>query len=258
LDQLIPIEQKTVNFDGAEILGVKADNGKVYIGVKWVCQGIGLDEDRIKYERKKLQEDLVLKQGGQNITLPTNGGNQEVLCIELDFLPLWLAKISITPNMVENNPELVQRMVDYQLKAKDVLAKAFLPQQSFDTSFLTKEMQAIFVLDKRSQEFDSRIGNLENNMTIDHGQKRTLQKLARTRVLGMLGGKSSFAYQDRSLRGETFSSLWNDYKDYFNIEAYGDTLKADLERAKQYIIRWAPHGKVLRDIEEATQQLAFN
>lgn len=35
--------------------------------------------------------------GGSNLTLPTKGGNQETLCLKLDFVPLWLAKISITP-----------------------------------------------------------------------------------------------------------------------------------------------------------------
>lgn len=195
MNQLKVIEQKTVNFNGAEILGVKASDGNVYVGARWVCGGIGLSEDQTRNERKRIQTDLVLKQGGLNLTLPTNGGNQEVLCIKLEFLPLWLAKISITPNMAENNPEITKRLIEYQLKAKDVLAQAFLPQHSFNTSNLSKELQAIILLDKRYQEFDLRLDHLENNMTIDHGQKRSLQKLARTRVTGLLGGKTSPAFE---------------------------------------------------------------
>lgn len=59
--------------------------------------------------------------------LPTNGGMQEVLCLKLDFVPLWLAKISITPTMERETPELAERLEQYQLHAKDVLAAAFLP-----------------------------------------------------------------------------------------------------------------------------------
>ena len=55
--------------------------------------------------------------------LPTQGGEQEVLCLNIDFVPLWLAKISITPSMKENNPRLVDKLIVYQLKAKDVLAE---------------------------------------------------------------------------------------------------------------------------------------
>lgn len=60
------------------------------------------------------------------MTLPTKGGNQKSLCIELDYLPLWLAKISITPTMKREHPNIADKLIEYQLKAKDVLAKAFL------------------------------------------------------------------------------------------------------------------------------------
>lgn len=131
----ITLEVKTVDFNGAELLAVKNTNDKIYVGVSWVCNGLGLSVDQVKNERKKIQSDLVLKQGGLNLTLPTNGGNQDSLCIELDFLPLWLAKISITPAMQENNPELVKKLIEYQLKAKDVLAKTFISEKLAPQTF---------------------------------------------------------------------------------------------------------------------------
>ena len=80
-------------------------------------------------ERKKISKDVVLSKGGSNLTLPTKGGKQEVLCLRHDFVPLWIAKITVTPSMKENNPELVDKLVQYQLKAKDILAEAFLPKK---------------------------------------------------------------------------------------------------------------------------------
>lgn len=120
---------RDIEFNGATIKAAQDINNIIWVGVKWICDGIGLSEGQIKNERKRLMEDLVLSKGGRNFVLPTNGGNQEVLCIELDYLPLWLAKISITPKMKENNPELVEKLITYQLKAKDVLAAAFLKKQ---------------------------------------------------------------------------------------------------------------------------------
>ena len=55
--------------------------------------------------------------------LPTNGGNQEVLCLKLDFVPLWLAKISITPTMEQETPELAEKLMEYQMKVKEVPVK---------------------------------------------------------------------------------------------------------------------------------------
>lgn len=120
---------KDIEFNGATIKAAQDINNIIWVGVKWICDGIGFSEGQIKNERKRLREDLVLSKGGRNFVLPTNGGNQEILCIELDYLPLWLAKISITPKMKENNPELVEKLITYQLKAKDVLASAFLKKQ---------------------------------------------------------------------------------------------------------------------------------
>lgn len=101
----------------------------VYVGVRWVCQGLGLSDGKVKSERKKIQEDLVLKQGTRFLPLGTGNSDSEVLCLILNYLPLWLAKISITPTMKRENPELVNRLIEYQLKAKDVLAEAFLPKR---------------------------------------------------------------------------------------------------------------------------------
>ena len=103
---------KEVNFNGDTLLAAQDNEGKIWAGVKWMCEGIGLTVDQMKNERKKIQSDLVLKQGGLNLTLPTNSGKQDVLCIYIDYIPLWLAKISITPTMKRNNPELVEKLID--------------------------------------------------------------------------------------------------------------------------------------------------
>lgn len=119
---------KDVEFNGAVLRAAQIED-IVWVGVRWVCQGLGLSDGKVKSERKKIQEDLVLKQGTRFLPLGTGNSDSEVLCLILDYLPLWLAKISITPTMKRENPELVNRLIEYQLKAKDVLAEAFLPKR---------------------------------------------------------------------------------------------------------------------------------
>lgn len=119
---------KDVEFNCAVLRAAQIED-IVWVGVRWVCQGLGLSDGKVKSERKKIQEDLVLKQGTRFLPLGTGNSDSEVLCLMLDYLPLWLAKISITPTMKRENPELVNRLIQYQLKAKDVLAEAFLPKR---------------------------------------------------------------------------------------------------------------------------------
>lgn len=91
-----------------------------------MCQRIGFGEDKIDNERKKIQKDVVISQGVKFHSLGSGNSNTKVLCLDLDYVPLWLAKIAITPTMQRENPVLVNKLIDYQLKAKDVLAAAFL------------------------------------------------------------------------------------------------------------------------------------
>lgn len=119
---------KNVEFNGAMLRAAQVEN-IIWVGVKWICDGLGLSEDRGKYERKKIQKDLVLNKGVKFYPLGTGNSDSEVLCLMLDYLPLWLVKISITPTMKRENPELVDKLIEYQLKAKDVLAEAFLPKR---------------------------------------------------------------------------------------------------------------------------------
>ena len=111
---------KQVNFNGDTLLAVK-DNvtGKVHISINHICNGLGIDA---RVQRDKLKEHATLTKGCTSRYIPSNGGMQETFTIELEFLPLWLAGI----NPARVDPESQGKLIDYQLKAKDALAEAFL------------------------------------------------------------------------------------------------------------------------------------
>ena len=122
------LEVKKVPFMGTELMAARDNYGQIWAGIRWMCDGIGFSEGQRKRQIANIQEDTVLSKGGSNLILPTKGGTQRTLCLKLDYVPLWLAKIAITPRMERETPELAARLEQYQLKAKDVLAAAFLPQ----------------------------------------------------------------------------------------------------------------------------------
>ncbi|MFD0710581.1 ORF6C domain-containing protein [Paenibacillus sp. GCM10027626] len=122
---------------------------------------------------------------------------------------------------------------------------------------LSKEMQAIFIIDKRSQEVEQRVEQLENNTTVDYGQQQTLKQFANRRVLQIIGGKLSAAYRDSSLRGKVYSALWNDFKEYFTVNSMCNTARKDLDRALDYIDRWSAPNNLLMEIEAANAQITI-
>ncbi|MGL5595874.1 MAG: phage antirepressor N-terminal domain-containing protein [Cetobacterium sp.] len=113
--------KKEVEFQGSKILGIM-ENGKIYVGVKAVCNGMGMSKNLLDTQVKKVQSDELLRTASKLTQLETRTGLKETLVLELDYLPAWLFKI----NPSRFNDDLKQKLLAYQLKAKDILAEAFL------------------------------------------------------------------------------------------------------------------------------------
>ena len=113
------IVKKEVEFNGVNLAGIKTQNGKIYIIVKTFCESLGIFPNS---QIKRIRRDDFLNEGGVIMALPTNGGQQDVFLLELDFLPMWLTGIKADRCREEIRPYLKE----FKLKAKDVLADAFL------------------------------------------------------------------------------------------------------------------------------------
>jgi hypothetical protein len=100
---------KEVDFNGDALMAAQdLESGKIYVGVRWVCSGLGLSRGQINNENNRIQNDYVLKSGCTKLGAGVFDPNNDMMAIELDYLPLWLAKISITPNMIKETPEIAQ------------------------------------------------------------------------------------------------------------------------------------------------------
>lgn len=124
------LEVKRVPFMGTDLMAAKDESGTIWAGVSYICNGLGLNKNEKDRQIKNVQSDEVLKEGCVKFDAGVFDPNNPTIAVKLDFVPLWLAKISITPNMKAERPELVKALKTYQLKAKDVLAAAFLPKKA--------------------------------------------------------------------------------------------------------------------------------
>lgn len=100
-------------FFGTEIVVVEYDN-KPYVPMKPICENIGLAW-HAQFERLKRKE--VLSSGIRIIRTPSNGGEQESVCLPLHYLNGWL--FGIDTNRVK--PELKEKLVRYQKECYEVL-----------------------------------------------------------------------------------------------------------------------------------------
>ena len=75
---------------------------------------------------------------------------------------------------------------------------------------------------QRVDVLEEKVSDLEKSTTIDSSQQYTLERIAKTTVISALGGIDSRAYQLMSRK--LFSNIWRDYKKYFKLGSYRDTL----------------------------------
>ncbi|NRS19104.1 ORF6C domain-containing protein [Brevibacillus sp. HB1.4B] len=59
-----------------------------------------------------------------------------------------------------------------------------------------------------------------------------MQNAARQQMVEVLGGKYGQAYQNSSLLGKVFSSIWRDFQGCFSVDTYRNTRVLDLQNAK--------------------------
>ena len=113
--------------------------------------------------------------------------------------------------------------------------------------------QVIATHEEKITEIDNRIGSLENNMVLDFGQTTTIKKLVDKRIRKVLGD----AYSDMKVRSKAYRSLWRDYKGYFDITSYHNTLKKDFNTAMELTKNWNPAGELLREVHYAKNQMSI-
>lgn len=125
----------------------------------------------------------------------------------------------------------------------------------YEVKGLSKELQAIFAIDKKQQQMEVKVDYLYNHMTIDYEQQENLNQLARSRAVDLLGGKTSQAYKRVSKK--LFSELWRDYKRYFGVNSYKNTARKEYENAREYLIKWSPSTNLRIEIEAINGQFSF-
>lgn len=232
-------EVKEIPFNGKTLLGVKTEDGNVWLAIKKACLDIGLNENQARTEIKKIQTALLFKDGFKKLSVKFDTQVRETLVVSEKFVPMWLAQINLTPAMQMKNPEAVQKLLKYQLEAADVLHKAFYETEDQKAAFnkmlgLQGEM---LDLKQEVKELKELVTTVIDNSTINKAQQNALYNLAKERICFLLGGKSTMEY--KRYNKLYFQNLWGDVKRKFDCSgSYHDLNPKDYKEVKEFIPSW--------------------
>ena len=124
MNELIPVEQKEVEFYDSRVTAVRLDTGEILIPIRPICEQLGVDWSA---QYRRLQRDPVLNEALKGVAITTTpskdgrgGGKQTLLCLPIEFLNGWL--FGISANRVKE--EVRDRLIRYQRECYKVLYEA--------------------------------------------------------------------------------------------------------------------------------------
>lgn len=252
---------KDVDLMGSTVMAAKDSNGIIWVGIKWMCQGMGMTEGQYKRQIKNIKKDLLLKNSGSNLTLNKGSGEREVFCIKNDYLPIWLAKISITPTMQKENPDLADKLLDYQLKAKDILAKAFLPKQEPPTSVAGQIQllaQGNVELNKRVDEIKEDLESLKMDLPILPIEADRITNAVKAKGVSVMGGKDSNAYRNRSIVNKVYRDIYRQIYRNFEVSTYKALKRNQCDMVIEIVGKYELPVVLKDQIEQANAQQKLN
>ena len=187
---------------------------------------------------KSVDEDEKVK----NI-VRTLGGNQEMWFLTEDGLYEVL--------MQSRKPIAKQFKKKVKKLLKDLRLNRFNPYEN-----MSKELQAILLVDKKQQELDNRITTIEDKMTVNYELAENLRSAINCSAVELLGGKDAEAY--KKLNKKLYASFYRDIKRTFKVNSYKNLSVKNYDLAISFIEAWEPKDEVLKyAIHGLNSQIAF-
>lgn len=201
---------------------------------KDVAEWIGYEISNVSKMVKNVDDDekIIARTNNTSATFLTEDGLYEVL-------------------MQSRKPIAKQFKKKVKKLLKDLRLNKFNPFEN-----MSKELQAILLVDKKQQELDNRITTIEDKMTVNYELAENLRSAINCRAVELLGGKDAEAY--KKLNKKLYASFYRDIKRTFKVNSYKNLSVKNYDLAIRFIEAWEPKDEVLKyAIHGLNSQIAF-
>lgn len=209
------------NYQSNEVRTVEM-GGEPWFVLKDVCNILGISKYRDTAARLDADER-------GSVEVDTLGGTQQVIAVNESGLYHVILR--------SDKPEAAPFRKWVTSEVLPTLRKT----GSYMMPKMTKEMQAIFLLDNRTAQLDQRVTALEN--AVNHRV-----------IVDVLGGKNSPAYEDVHVRGRVFCECNKDLQNWFRVNARNNIPRKRFDEAIEYVNRWKPSTNTAMMIQNVNGQ----
>lgn len=232
---------KSVDLMGDTVMAAKDKDGNIWAGISYFCKALGMNKGQKDRQVTNVRKDKTLSKGCCKFAAGTFDPSSETLALRLDFIPMWLAKISITDRMEQEHPKLADKLLEYQLKAKDILAEAFLPKQEVPNTIpgqIQLLAQGYTDIKADVDGIKADLEALKNDMPVFTADAKNIQDALKKKAVGALGGYGSNAYRDNSTRGYVFADIQKELRRQFGVKRYDEIKHKDTHVALEIISQY--------------------
>lgn len=251
---------KSVDVLGDAIMATKDADGIIWAGVSYFCKALGMNKGQKDRQTTNVQKDETLKRGCRKFAAGVFDPGSEAVGMRIDFIPMWLAKINITKTMLTEHPDLADKLLDYQLKAKDILAEAFLPKQEPPASVAGQIQllaQGNVELNKRVDDIQADLQSLKMDLPILPIEADRITNAVKAKGVSVMGGKESNAYRNRNLRQRLYNNLYANLKYNFGIKTYKSIKRSQCDKAIEIIQKYEQPFFLMEMINNENAQQRF-
>lgn len=122
---------------------------------------------------------------------------------------------------------------------------------------LELQFQVIKEQEEKLNEVDCKIEDLKENMPLFNVDCKEIQAAVRKKGVEILGGKTSSAYKNNSLRGKVYSDIQKQLKREFGVGKYEAIKRSQLEKAKEIISLYKAPLVLEQEITISNDQIKF-
>ena len=244
--------QSTVSFYNDKLTAIIDSNGEIWAIMNEILRNIGFDETKVENQRKAWNQDIVISKGSKILpSLTESRGVQQTSVINRRYIPLALAKISITPTMQRNQPELVEKLIRYQEECADVLYQHFYSREITVSSNLplSREEMAMYIAAIQEQA-NAHTEEVKNMCTGTFAAVcKIVQKQAEenSKVLSIIADTASKQYSSSTLNISKITDCLNNMK--VALEDFTKSIPAKIEvSAAKEETKLAAHGPSPEDL----------
>lgn len=253
---------KNVDVLGDSIMAAKDEDGNIWAGINFFCRGLGMSKRQRDFQVEKVKADKMLSRGCTLLRAGVLDTANEVYALRLDFIPIWLSKITITKKMEKEHPELADKLLEYQLRAKDILADAFMPKQpkvpQSPLELLELHYEAIKQVDGKVNEIRTEFEKFKQEIPIFGEECSNITDEVKVKVRECLGGKDAPAYQDKQLHRKLYRDIYTQTNRMFGVKKYKLIHRNQISEYINAVKDYTPPIGIQSEIDSANSQMKLD